>query len=99
MRFCQLADMASTGGAQAGPVMEGATGVVASFQSRMAWADVTREVKRAVPMPFALRHIVRWRVRGRRADCGLCKGHSTGTVAFTELCVEFRLKHLRQSRD
>jgi hypothetical protein len=43
-----------------------------------------REIARMVPVPALLRHLG-WRVRHRkRADCGLCRGKSTGTVAFTE---------------
>ena len=43
-----------------------------------------REIARMVAVPALLRHLD-WRVRHRkRADCGLCRGNSTGTVAFTE---------------
>ena len=42
------------------------------------------DIARAVTIPALLRHLS-WRVRGRnRADCGLCKGKSKGTVSFTE---------------
>jgi CHC2 zinc finger len=43
-----------------------------------------RDIARMVTMPEVLRHLG-WRIRHRnRADCGLCRGTSTGTVAFTE---------------
>lgn len=43
-----------------------------------------RDLARMVSIPQVLRHLG-WRIRHRkRADCGLCRGNSTGTVAFTE---------------
>jgi hypothetical protein len=43
-----------------------------------------REIARMIPMFQMLRHLG-WRVRSRnRADCGLCRGTSKGTLAFTE---------------
>jgi hypothetical protein len=43
-----------------------------------------RDIARMVPVRQMLRHLG-WRTRHRkRADCGLCKGNSNGTVAFTE---------------
>lgn len=44
----------------------------------------SRDIARLVSLPQMLRHLG-WRVRHRnRADCGVCKGNSKGTVAFTE---------------
>src|ERR1700727_1245127 len=43
-----------------------------------------RDIARMVTMAELLRHLG-WRVRWRnRADCGLCRGNSIGTLAFTE---------------
>ena len=42
-----------------------------------------RDLARMVTIRAVLRDFG-WRVRGRRADCGLCRGNSTGTLAFTE---------------
>ena len=44
----------------------------------------TANAARIVTMAQLMRHLG-WRIRHRnRADCGLCRGTSTGTVAFTE---------------
>ena len=42
-----------------------------------------RDISRMVMIPEALRHLG-WRLRrrGKRADCGLCRGSSKGTVAY-----------------
>ncbi len=51
--------------------------------SAIAQVDA-RDVGRMVSIPQVLRHFG-WRTRQRgRADCRLCRGNSTGTVAFTE---------------
>jgi hypothetical protein len=43
-----------------------------------------RDIALMMPVPQMLRQLG-WRTRDRnRADCGLCKGNSKGTVAFTE---------------
>jgi hypothetical protein len=44
----------------------------------------SNEIARAVSIPSLLGNLG-WRVRTRnRADCGLCRGKSNGTIAFTE---------------
>jgi hypothetical protein len=43
-----------------------------------------RDIARMVSLPQMFRHLG-WRIRHRnRVDCGLCKGSSTGTVAYRE---------------
>lgn len=43
-----------------------------------------RDIASMVSVPQMLRHLG-WRIRARsRADCGLCRGHSRGTVAYRE---------------
>lgn len=43
-----------------------------------------RDIARIVSVPQILRY-EGWRLRSRnRADCGLCRGHSAGTVAYRE---------------
>ena len=64
-------------------VSEG-TQIMSHVNSAIPLAD-TRQVARAVPLPSLMRHSG-WRVHRseKRADCGLCKGSSRGTVALTE---------------
>src|SRR5215471_15482802 len=48
------------------------------------WQLVVDQVKRAVPVREVLR-LLDWRTyHGRRADCGLCKGSSRETIAFSD---------------
>jgi hypothetical protein len=43
-----------------------------------------KDIARMVLIPHVLRHIG-WRLRSRnRADCGLCRGRSTGTLAYRD---------------
>lgn len=57
---------------------------MATFSSQSAVID-SKQIARAVPLPSMMRHLG-WKVqRGeKRADCGLCKGSSRGTVAMTD---------------
>ena len=54
-----------------------------TLAQQAAWRDVIRQIKRAVPMRQALR-MVGWRVRGRRAQCGLKKHSDPQAVAFND---------------
>lgn len=61
-----------------------ATQIMAHANSSFALAD-TRQIARAVPLASLMRHSG-WLVhRGeKRADCGLCKANSRGTVSLTD---------------
>jgi DNA primase len=54
------------------------------FNCRAEFQAVVDQIKRCISIPDLL-HEFRWPIRHRkRADCGLCKGSSTGTVSYDD---------------